>query len=130
MEKFRRFRRGVVASMNMLTRRTILAGAAASFLKGDMTAVNFEIPANACDSHTHIFGDSAKFPMSPARGYTPEPASVAEMRALHRQLHMDRVVIVQPSIYGTDNSCTLDAIKQLGRRARGIAVIDEKTNAA
>ena len=41
---------------------------------------------------------------------------------------MDRVVIVQPSVYGTDNSCTLDAIKQLGSRARGVAVIDETTS--
>jgi predicted TIM-barrel fold metal-dependent hydrolase len=52
---------------------------------------------------------------------------VPELEALHRALHIGRVVIVQPSIYGTDNSCTLDAIKQLGPRARGIAVIDEQT---
>jgi predicted TIM-barrel fold metal-dependent hydrolase len=49
------------------------------------------------------------------------------MRALHRALHTERVVVVHPSVYGTDNSCTLDGIKQLGSIARGIAVIDEKT---
>jgi predicted TIM-barrel fold metal-dependent hydrolase len=43
---------------------------------------------------------------------------------------MDRVVIVQPSVYGTDNSCTLDAVKMLGSRARGIAVIDGNTTDA
>ena len=43
------------------------------------------------------------------------------------RLHIDRVVIVQPSIYGVDNSCTLDALRQLGARSRGVAVIDEKT---
>jgi predicted TIM-barrel fold metal-dependent hydrolase len=44
---------------------------------------------------------------------------------------MDHVVIVTPSVYGTDNSATLDGIKQLGpERARGVAVIDEKTSAA
>jgi predicted TIM-barrel fold metal-dependent hydrolase len=52
------------------------------------------------------------------------------MRTLHRALHMDRVVIVQPSVYGTDNSCTIDAIRQLGARARGIAVIDDQTTEA
>jgi predicted TIM-barrel fold metal-dependent hydrolase len=93
------------------------------------TPVSFAIPPHACDSHTHIFGDPAVFALSPSRGYTPEPASVGEMRQLHRALHMERVVIVQPSIYGTDNSCALDAIKQLGRNARGIAVIDDKTSA-
>jgi predicted TIM-barrel fold metal-dependent hydrolase len=40
---------------------------------------------------------------------------------------MDRVVIVNPSVYGTDNSCTLEAMKQLGPRARAVAVIDDKT---
>jgi predicted TIM-barrel fold metal-dependent hydrolase len=106
-----------------------LAGAAARAAASQpSTPVNFAVPAGACDSHTHIFGDPQRFPLSPTRGYTPEPASVAEMRTLHRALHVDRVVIVQPSIYGTDNSCTLDAIKQLGKRARGIAVIEEKTS--
>jgi len=42
---------------------------------------------------------------------------------------MDRVVVVQPSVYGTDNACTLDAIRQLGSRARGVAVIDNATPA-
>ena len=42
---------------------------------------------------------------------------------MHRALHISRVVIVQPSVYGTDNSCTLDAMKQYGSGARGIAVL-------
>jgi predicted TIM-barrel fold metal-dependent hydrolase len=94
------------------------------------TAVNFTVPANAWDCHTHIFGDPKKFPFTASRTYTPESASVAEMRALHRALHTTRVVIVQPSVYGTDNSCTLDAIRQLGVNARGIAVIDDSTSDA
>jgi predicted TIM-barrel fold metal-dependent hydrolase len=54
-------------------------------------------------------------------------ASVDEVRTLHRALHTSRVVIVQPSVYGTDNACTLDAISRIGPGARGVAVIDEKT---
>lgn len=49
--------------------------------------------------------------------------------ALQRRLDLDRVVIVQPSFYGTDNAATLDGPRQLGpQRARGVAVIDDKTS--
>ena len=123
----------------MLSRRHLLtrAGALAAFALGvrhseadaaqPATAVNFAVPIGACDCHTHVFGDPQRYAFSPRRTYTPEAASVEEMRRLHRALHMDRVVIVQPSVYGTDNSCTLDAINQLGPRARGVAVVDEQT---
>lgn len=89
--------------------------------------VNFEVPRDTCDCHTHIFGDAQRFPFSPERAYTPGPASVAQMRALCRALHTSRVVVVQPSVYGTDNACTLNAIRQLGTIARGIAVVDDQT---
>ena len=125
----------------MVTRRAVLIGAAAGgtvTLMGRWTGalasasqpatpVNFAVPPGACDSHTHIFGDPGHFPFAASRAYTPEPASIAEMRALHRTLHTERVVIVQPSVYGADNACTLDAVKQLGPGARAVAVIDEKT---
>jgi len=126
----------------VITRRDVLLGSmavgAASLLPKSMfarasqpsTVVNFSVPAGACDCHTHIFGDPRLFPLWSGRTYTPETASVAEMRALHRALHTERVVIVNPSIYGPDNSCTLDAVKQLGPGARAVAVIDEKTTDA
>jgi len=88
------------------------------------TAVNFEIPAGACDCHTHIIGDPAKFPFWAGRAYTPDTALPEEMTALHRKLHMARVVIVTPSVYGTDNSATLYGLKARGKSARGIAMID------
>jgi predicted TIM-barrel fold metal-dependent hydrolase len=89
--------------------------------------LNFEIPAGACDCHTHIHGDPAQFPFFPGRVYTPELASPEDMAALHEALHIERVVIVTPSVYGTDNSATLYGIKARGANARGVAVIDEKT---
>ncbi|HVD91972.1 MAG TPA: amidohydrolase family protein [Vicinamibacterales bacterium] len=117
-----------------LTRRDVLigaAGAAASAFGGGLgKAVSFRVPGGACDCHTHVFGDPAHFPFTPSRTYTPGPAPVDEMRALHRSLQVSRVVIVQPSVYGTDNACMLDAIRQLGPRARGIAVIGEGTSDA
>jgi len=59
--------------------------------------------------------------------YTPETALPEEMSALHRALHMDRVVIVTPSVYGTDNSATLYGMRARGKNARGVAVIDDRT---
>jgi len=50
--------------------------------------------------------------------------------AMHRALHISRVVIVQPSVYGTDNSCLLDAMKQYGSEARGIAVLPIEISSA
>ena len=128
----------------MISRRSILFGSAASaaavlvrrtapvFASASQpaTPVSFDVPAGACDSHTHIFGDARAFPLAPTHAYTPEPALVGEMQALHRALHVDRVVVVTPSPYGTDNTCTLDAVKQMGGRARCVVVIDEKTSEA
>src|ERR1700756_3647829 len=94
------------------------------------TPVNFDIPAGACDCHTHIHGDPAKFPFFSGRVYTPELASPEEMTALHKALHIERVVIVTPSVYGPDNSATLFGMKARGTSARGVAVIDDKTSEA
>jgi predicted TIM-barrel fold metal-dependent hydrolase len=92
------------------------------------TPVNFEVPAGACDCHTHVFLNAEKFPFSADRIYTPPPASPEEMSAFHKALHMERVVIVTPSIYGTDNSATLVGMKAQGPNARGVAVIDDWTS--
>jgi predicted TIM-barrel fold metal-dependent hydrolase len=106
-----------------------LMGCRTSFAKASqpVTPVKFDIPANACDCHTHIFGDPRQFPYWPGRGYTPEMALPEEMSALHRALHIDRAVIVTPSVYGTHNRTTLFGMKARGANALGVAVIDEKT---
>ena len=127
----------------LLTRRSLIEAASAAGACSVITArtasakasqpttpVNFEVPSGACDCHTHIIGDPAKFPFFAKRVYTPETASPEEMSALHRALHIQRVVIVTPSFYGTDNSATLYGMKARGGNARGIAVIDEQTPAS
>jgi predicted TIM-barrel fold metal-dependent hydrolase len=122
----------------MLTRRSMmLASIAAGVTMNSKTAsakaaqpstpVNFEVPAGACDCHTHIHGDPAKFPFFAGRVYTPELASPEEMSALHKALTIERVVIVTPSVYGPDNSSTLYGMMARGASARGVAVIDDKT---
>jgi predicted TIM-barrel fold metal-dependent hydrolase len=92
-----------------------------------MTPVNFDVPPGACDCHVHIHGDPAKFPFFAGRFYTPPVALPEQLAALHRQLHIQRVVIVTPSVYGTDNASTLYGMRARGRDARGVAVIDDKT---
>jgi len=122
----------------MLTRRSVLLASIAAGVAMNSrhalgkasqpsTPVNFDVPAGACDCHTHIHADPEKFPFFSGRVYTPEPASPEEMTALHKALHIERVVIVTPSVYGTDNSATLFGIKARGPTARGVAVIDDKT---
>ncbi|RZN18861.1 amidohydrolase family protein [Bradyrhizobium sp. Leo121] len=122
----------------MLTRRSMmLASIAAGVMMNNRdvhakaaqpsTPVNFDVPAGACDCHTHIHGDPQKFPFFAGRVYTPEPASPEEMSALHKALGIERVVIVTPSVYGTDNSATRFGMMARGGTARGVAVIDDKT---
>jgi predicted TIM-barrel fold metal-dependent hydrolase len=122
----------------MLTRRRFVAGSMAGGLliraraglaraSQPATPVNFDVPAGACDCHTHIHGDPAKFPYFSGRVYTPKMATPEEMAQLHKALRMRRVVIVTPSVYGTDNSATLYGMKARGADARGVAVIDDKT---
>jgi predicted TIM-barrel fold metal-dependent hydrolase len=111
-----------IAAGAAMPNRTVLATAAQP-----STPVNFEVPTGACDCHTHIHGDLEKFPFFSGRVYTPELASPEEMTALHKALLIDRVVIVTPSVYGTDNSATLFGMKARGATARGVAVIDDKT---
>src|SRR5919205_1283828 len=91
------------------------------------TPLEFEVPAGACDCHTHIHGDPAKFPFFSGRVYTPETALPEEMAALHKALHIQRVVIVTPSVYDTDNAATLYGMQARGADARGVAVIDDQT---
>jgi predicted TIM-barrel fold metal-dependent hydrolase len=128
----------------MLSRRRMLshigaAGAAAVTLRTRgafaaapstvKTPVDFDVPRGACDCHVHIF-DPARFPYDAGRLYTPPEASIDDLRNLQAALRFERVVVVTPSVYGVDNSCTVNAVRELGTRARGVAVIDKSFSAA
>lgn len=80
------------------------------------------LPAGACDCHMHIF--DPRFAPSPHWEREPPVADVPAYRRLQERLGATRAVVVTPSTYGTDNSCTLDAIARLGAGARGVAVVD------
>ncbi len=82
-------------------------------------------PALSCDCHFHIFGPYDAFPLSGGRTYEPPPALVPEYLAMADALGIQRMIVVQASVSGTDNAVTLDAVRQFGQhRARAVAVID------
>ena len=82
------------------------------------------VPDNACDCHQHIF-DPVRFPYAPEHsGNQQPPATVADYRLLQKRIGTKRNVIVQPTAYGVDNACTLDALKQGAGSSRAVAVVD------
>lgn len=90
----------------------------------EITGPRKALPALACDCHVHVF-DPARFPYAPKRSYTPGPATVTDLLCFKSILGVDRVVLVQPSVYGADNRCMVDALRKIGpARARGVAVVD------
>jgi predicted TIM-barrel fold metal-dependent hydrolase len=85
----------------------------------------FKLPSLACDAHCHIFGPGDKYPYAPNRSYTPPDAPLEMFRALHATLGVERAVIVNASVHGTDNRVALDAIAVSGGRYRAVANIDD-----
>jgi predicted TIM-barrel fold metal-dependent hydrolase len=88
---------------------------------GARTAVG--LPPFACDCHVHVVGPQDRFPMRPQRKYTPPQALARDLRAFHAALGIDRCVLIQPSFYGIDNTCMIEALAELGGAARGVAVV-------
>ncbi|KAF7713704.1 Uncharacterized protein PECH_000900 [Penicillium ucsense] len=69
-----------------------------------------------------------QYQISPSAVYKPRTSSLADALTFERSLGFENIVLVQPSIYGTDNACLLSALKQLGpSRGRGIVVVDPST---
>lgn len=82
------------------------------------------MPKGAWDCHVHAIGPVDRFPLAPDRGYTPADVPVEEYVALMDRLGIARAVLVQPSIYGTDNRAMVDALVRYPTRFRGVAVVD------
>lgn len=87
-------------------------------------APRFDLPRQACDCHAHIFGPLDDFAMVPDRLYSPPEASLSSYEHLLATLGFQRGVIVQPSIYGTDNSATLQAVATAPDKYRAVVVVD------
>ncbi len=85
-------------------------------------APKVKAPANAADCHMHIY--DSRFPVAPNATLRPPDALPADYQKLQQRIGTTRNVVVQPSTYGTDNSCTLAALAAFGPSARGVAVVD------
>jgi predicted TIM-barrel fold metal-dependent hydrolase len=86
-------------------------------------APRLKAPPLAADCHHHIY--DARYAVDPKATLRPGDASVDDYRALQRRIGTTRNVIVQPSTYGTDNRCTLEALRAFGRSARAVVVVDD-----
>lgn len=87
----------------------------------------FTVPPGAVDCHAHVFGPSSRYPFVAARNYTPPEAPLACYKAMLRTLGVERAVLVQPSVYGSNHCALLDALEEAGSGFRAIAVLDEGT---
>lgn len=78
------------------------------------------------DTHMHVYGPRAQYPLAPTCPLPPPLATVEEYRrSVMDRLGTERVVVVQPSAYGKDNRCTLDSMREFGACARGVVVVDQ-----
>ncbi len=89
-------------------------------------------PSNACDSQFHVFGSPDKYPVRPGAAYEMPSATFELGRRMHRQLGIERGIIVQPTTYGADHQAMLDALAEAGPNYRGCAnaiVLTERDDA-
>jgi 2-pyrone-4,6-dicarboxylate lactonase len=82
------------------------------------------IPPGACDCHAHVIGPHADYPLVADRSYTPPESPAAAYFAMLDAIGFTRGVLVQPSIYGTDNRLLLEVLRARPDRLRGVAVLD------
>jgi 2-pyrone-4,6-dicarboxylate lactonase len=83
----------------------------------------FTLPPGSVDAHCHVFGPGDRFPYAPARKYTPCDAPKEKLWALRDHLGFARNVIVQATCHGADNRALVDALRDSGGRARGVATV-------
>ena len=121
------------------TRRHVLAAASGAVAAGVLAPstsaeaqVKFSIgteppklkaPPNATDCHHHVY--NARYPVDPGATLRPPDALVEDYRALQKRIGTTRNVLVQPSTYGIDNRCHLDALATFGPSARMVAVVND-----
>ena len=97
------------------------------FVESNVTP-KLRAPAGTCDTHMHIY--NGKYPKAPTAKFVPPDAPVSAYRKMCARLGIERTVVVQPSTYGKDNRCTLEAVAAIGSNARCIVVVDESVTDA
>lgn len=87
-----------------------------------------KLPPGACDCHAHVFGPQHRYPYLPNAAYIPPDALPSDYARMLKTIGCERAVLVQPSIYGTDNTAMLDAMRSGVFAFRGVAVVNEDIN--
>ena len=87
-----------------------------------ISAPRLPTPPNACDTHMHIYEPG--YQLRAEASHPSQPGTLAHYREVQKKLGLTRTVIVAPSGYGADNTCTLEAMAKLGSTARGVAIVD------
>lgn len=94
--------------------------------KSHETPPAFRAPKGACDTHFHVFGPLERYPVASRARYQPPLALLSDYLEHCEAFGIERMVFVQPSAYGTDNRCMLDAMIEVdAAKRRGIVDIDE-----
>lgn len=83
------------------------------------------LPTDSCDCHAHVLGPMARYPLAGQRVYTPPDCVAADYRAMLTAVGVARAVLVQPSVYGSDNRLLVDTLLADPQRLRGVAVLPE-----
>jgi predicted TIM-barrel fold metal-dependent hydrolase len=104
-----------------------MAAGGACLVTGQVNAAAVE---GFIDAHVHVWTpDVAAYPL--AKGFTTaamEPASFTaeELLTICRPIGVSRVVLIQMSFYGFDNSYMLDSIRRHPGVFAGVAVVDHR----
>jgi len=97
-------------------------------MTGITIAPGISVPDGACDTHIHVYGPPDQYPSVSTTPFpVPDAPAAAFRKSMMEGLGIERAVVVQPSAYGKDNSCTLDAVAELGPSARAVVVVDTET---
>lgn len=83
-------------------------------------------PAQSTDCHIHVYDE--EYPFDEAANLRPTGVALDDYLRFRDELGLERTVLVQPSSYGTDNRCLLDALARLGDDARGVAVLSPEVS--
>lgn len=113
--------------LNQRAVHAVAAGAIAATATTPSVSLRQRIPPRSWDSHMHVV-EPQRFPVSQSAVYQPEVHTLADALTFESSLGVENLVFVQPSIYGTDNSCLISALTKLGpSRGRGVVVVDPAT---
>lgn len=85
------------------------------------------LPAGTCDCHFHVFEGEARYPLAQGRSYTPAAASMADYRRMMSAVGIERAVLVQPSVYGSDHTLFVEMLREHATWLRGVAVVRADT---